>query len=55
MDQCNVQGATYGKHGGFCLETQKFPDSINQPSFPSCVVLSWLVHCLMYCTALPHR
>ena len=55
MDQCNVQGATYGKHGGFCLETQKFPDSINQPSFPSCVVLSWLVHCLMYGTALPHR
>ena len=26
------------KHGGFCLETQKFPDSINQPVFPSCVV-----------------
>ena len=31
-------GAKYRKHGGFCLETQKFPDSINQPSFPSCVV-----------------
>jgi len=30
--------AVYKKHGGFCLETQKFPDSINQPSFPSCVV-----------------
>ena len=26
------------KHGGFCLETQKFPDSINQPSFPSVVI-----------------
>jgi len=31
-------GSLYQKHGGFCLETQKFPDSINQPSFPSCVV-----------------
>merc|ERR1712013_655780 len=30
--------AVYRKHGGFCLETQKFPDSINQPSFPTCVV-----------------
>jgi len=32
------EGAIYKKHGGFCLETQKFPDSINQPNFPSCVV-----------------
>jgi len=32
------EGAVYRKHGGFCLETQKFPDSINQPTFPSCVV-----------------
>jgi len=31
-------GAFYRKHGGFCLETQKFPDSINQPLFPNCVV-----------------
>ena len=31
-------GAKYRKHGGFCLETQKFPDSINQASFPCCVV-----------------
>merc|ERR1719474_2236588 len=23
------EGALYRKHGGFCLETQKFPDSIN--------------------------
>ncbi len=26
------------KHGGFCLETQHFPDSINHPEFPSCVL-----------------
>ena len=28
----------FAKHGGFCLETQKFPDSPNQPSFPSCIL-----------------
>lgn len=28
-------GVTYGKHHGFCLETQHFPDSVNQPHFPS--------------------
>lgn len=27
--------AEYGKRGGFCLETQYYPDSINQPCFPS--------------------
>jgi len=26
------------KHGGFCLETQHFPDSIHHPEFPSCVL-----------------
>jgi len=28
-------GITYGKHSAVCLETQFFPDSANQPSFPS--------------------
>jgi aldose 1-epimerase len=28
----------YVLHGGFCLETQHFPDSINQPTFPSTVL-----------------
>ena len=28
-------GTEYGKHAGFCLETQHFPDSPNQPKFPS--------------------
>ena len=28
-------GARYAKYAGFCLETQHFPDSPNQPSFPS--------------------
>lgn len=31
-------GASYPRHAGFCLETQGFPDAINQPSFPSCVL-----------------
>ncbi|MBC6989394.1 aldose epimerase family protein [Hymenobacter sp. BT491] len=28
-------GTVYGKHAGFCLETQHFPDSPNQTKFPS--------------------
>lgn len=28
--------AKYGKNGGLCLETQFFPDTPNQPGFPSC-------------------
>lgn len=31
-------GLAYGRHGGFCLETQHYPDSPNQPDFPSTVV-----------------
>ncbi|SFQ24402.1 aldose epimerase family protein [Hymenobacter arizonensis] len=31
-------GTTYGKHAGFCLETQHFPDSPNQPKFPNTVL-----------------
>lgn len=31
-------GALYQKRSGFCLETQLFPDSINRPEFPSCMV-----------------
>ncbi|KAM0914089.1 hypothetical protein ACQ4PT_011782 [Festuca glaucescens] len=30
--------AVYGKHAGVCLETQGFPNAINQPNFPSVVV-----------------
>jgi len=28
-------GVVYNQHHGFCLETQHFPDSPNQPDFPS--------------------
>lgn len=31
-------GARYGRHCAFCLETQHFPDSPNQPGFPSTVL-----------------
>jgi len=31
-------GRVYGKRAGFCLETQHFPDSPNQPAFPSTVL-----------------
>jgi aldose 1-epimerase len=31
-------GGVYPKHGAFCLETQHFPDSVNQPNFPSTIL-----------------
>jgi aldose 1-epimerase len=31
-------GVPVSKHGGFCLETQNFPDAIHHPGFPSCVL-----------------
>ncbi|HVK11230.1 MAG TPA: aldose epimerase family protein [Gemmataceae bacterium] len=31
-------GVKYAQHGGFCLETQHYPDSINQKAFPSVVL-----------------
>lgn len=32
------RGGKYPQHSGFCLETQHFPDSINQPNFPTTVL-----------------
>ena len=34
----NRKGVPYQKHDAFCLETQHFPDSPNQPNFPSVVL-----------------
>ncbi len=31
-------GQTFGKHGALCFETQKFPDSVNHPNFPSSIL-----------------
>jgi aldose 1-epimerase len=32
------EGAMYHRRGGYCFETQHFPDSPNQPKFPSTVL-----------------
>lgn len=31
-------GAIYNQYMGFCLETQHFPDAVNQPAFPSIIL-----------------
>uniref|UniRef100_A0A3Q3LT02 Aldose 1-epimerase n=1 Tax=Mastacembelus armatus TaxID=205130 RepID=A0A3Q3LT02_9TELE len=31
-------GARYRKHSSFCLETQNWPDAVNQSSFPDCLL-----------------
>jgi aldose 1-epimerase len=31
-------GVAYPQYGGFCLESQHFPDSVNQPKFPSVIL-----------------
>ncbi|KAM7279651.1 hypothetical protein ACFE04_006785 [Oxalis oulophora] len=31
-------GAIYEKHSGLCLETQGFPNAVNQPNFPNVIV-----------------
>lgn len=33
-----TEGALFGRYGGVCLETQHFPDSPNQPEFPTTVL-----------------
>lgn len=32
------EGKPYTRFGGMCLETQHYPDSINQPQWPSVVL-----------------
>jgi aldose 1-epimerase len=32
------RGVVYRQHHGFCLETQHYPDSPNQPGFPAVVL-----------------
>ena len=36
--QKGKDGVVYGKHAGFCLETQHFPNCVNEPEFESCVL-----------------
>ncbi len=35
--QTGKNGAAYARRGGLCLETQYYPDTAHQPSFPSCI------------------
>lgn len=38
LDKIPGKGGTLmNKYAGFCLETQFYPDSPNQPNFPSCI------------------
>jgi len=37
-DLTGVGGVKYGRHAGFAMETQHFPDSPNHPNFPSTVL-----------------
>lgn len=37
-DEPGKDGAVYGKRCGFCLETQYFPNSVNEPRFKSPVI-----------------
>ncbi|KAK6123287.1 hypothetical protein DH2020_042964 [Rehmannia glutinosa] len=38
-DTVGKGGFVYKKYGGFCLETQGFPDSVNHRNFPSQIIL----------------
>jgi aldose 1-epimerase len=38
VDRPGKEGVLYGRRGALCLETQYFPDSPNQPDFPSTIV-----------------
>ncbi len=36
-EQTGKGGANYGRRGAFCLETQYYPDTVNEPDFPSAI------------------
>lgn len=38
LNQAGKAGAVYHAYGGVCLETQRYPDSIHHPHFPSTVL-----------------
>ena len=37
-DMDGKAGAKYKKRSGLCLETQSWPDAVNKPEFPSCIL-----------------
>jgi len=50
-------GHTWGKHQGFCLETQYFANSVNQPNFPSIIVKAGEIYesCTVYSLSLDRK
>ena len=38
LDHKGKQGNVYNKYSGIALEPQNYPDAINQPTFPSCIL-----------------
>jgi aldose 1-epimerase len=38
LEEIGKSGHRYRRYAGFCLETQRFPDSPNKPLFPSSIV-----------------
>lgn len=37
-DESGKDGAVYGKRNGFCLETQYFPNAVNEPAFSAPII-----------------
>jgi aldose 1-epimerase len=37
-DRVKASSGAYGRHHGFCLEMQRFPDTPNRPDFPTSVL-----------------
>ncbi|XP_034106797.1 galactose mutarotase [Drosophila albomicans] len=35
VENIGKEGSHYVKHGSFCMETQRYPDAMNNPEFPS--------------------
>ncbi len=48
-------GGTYGKHAGFCLEAQNFPDALNRKTFPDSILLPGAVYKQVTCCKFHHR
>lgn len=38
LETLGKEGVVYKRHQGLCLETQHFPNSVNQPNFPSVIL-----------------
>mgnify|MGYP002232986160 CR=1 FL=1 len=41
--QIGKDGAIYNKRSGVCFETQFYPNSCNNPEFPSCILPAYKI------------